>query len=113
MKTLSCKLLALIAMIAGGLCVHADEATAQIRATTDKIVSLLGDPNLNTDARKSERRQSIRNELDQRVDWASVARSSLGRHWSKRTRAEQTEFVGLFSRLLEETCLEKFESHHG
>jgi len=105
-------LLALV-ITSGSPCVRADEATAQIRATSDKIVSLLSDPALNTDARKSERRQFIRNELDQRVDWATVARSSLGRHWAKRTRAEQTEFVSLFSRLLEDTCIEKFEAHHG
>jgi phospholipid transport system substrate-binding protein len=46
------------------------------------------------------------------VDWATVARSSLGRHWAKRTRAEQMEFVSLFSRLLEETFIDKFETHH-
>ena len=112
MKTLQCMLLALV-ITSGSPCVRADEATAQVRATSDKIVSLLSDPALNTDARKSERRQFIRNELDQRVDWATVARSSLGRHWAKRTRAEQTEFVSLFSRLLEDTCIEKFETHHG
>ncbi len=111
MKTFKCVLLALL-IIGGSVCVRADEATAQLRATADKIISLLGDPALGTDARKSERRQFIRNELDQRVDWPTVARSSLGRHWAKRTRAEQMEFVSLFSRLLEDTCLEKFETHH-
>jgi phospholipid transport system substrate-binding protein len=104
-------LLALV-MIGGSLRAHADEATAQIRATTDKILSLLTDPALGTDTRKAERRQFIRDELNQRVNWATVARSSLGRHWAKRTRAEQTEFVGLFSRLLEDTCIEKFETYH-
>src|SRR5512138_98136 len=112
MKPFPCMLLALIT-IGGGLRARADEATAQIRATTDKILSLLGDSALNTDARKSERRQFIRTELDHRVDWATVARSSLGRHWAKRTRAEQTEFISLFSRHLEDTCVEKFETHHG
>ena len=111
MKPFPYMLLALIT-IGGGLCVRADEATAQLRATTDKILSLLGDPTLNTDARKSERRQFIRTELDHRVDWTTVARSSLGRHWAKRTRAEQTEFISLFSRHLEDTCIEKFEGHH-
>ena len=51
-------------------------------------------------------------ELDRRIDWATVARSSLGHHWAKRTRAEQTEFVSLFSRLLEETFIDKFETQH-
>src|SRR3974377_2262247 len=112
MKILRCLLLTLMT-IGGSRCVRADEARAQIRATSEKILSLLSDPALHTEVRKSERRQFIRNELDQRVDWATVARSSLGRHWAKRTPPEQTEFISLFSRLLEDTCIEKFETHHG
>lgn len=104
-------LLALVA-VGSGLCACADEPTAQIRASTDKILSLLGDPALKTDSRQSERRQLLRKELDLRVDWATVARSSLGRHWAKRTRAEQTEFVGLFSRFLAENALDRFETNY-
>jgi len=105
-------LLALVTM-AASLCASTDEPTAQIRATTDKILALLADPALKTDARNSERRQLIRKELDERIDWATVARSSLGRHWARRTRSEQTEFVSLFSRLLAETLIDKFETNHG
>jgi len=112
MKTLRCRLLALVAVgVSLGAC--AGEPTTQLRATTDKIIALLQDPALKTEARNSERRQLIRKELDQRIDWATAARSSLGRHWAKRTRAEQTEFVSLFSRLLEETFIDKFQTYHG
>src|SRR5260221_6122499 len=110
-QTLRCMLLALLAM-AGSLCANAGEPTAQIRASTDNILALLSDPALKTDARSSERRQVIRNELEQRVDWATVARSSLGRHWAKRTRAEQAEFVTLFSRFLVETSIDKFQTNY-
>jgi phospholipid transport system substrate-binding protein len=104
----------LLALVAVGVSLRASagEPTAQIRATTDDILALLADPELKTEARNSERRQLIQKELDRRIDWATVARSSLGRHWAKRTRAEQTEFVSLFSRLLEETFIDKFETHH-
>jgi phospholipid transport system substrate-binding protein len=104
----------LLALVAVGVSLRAcaGEPTAQIRATTDDILALLADPALKTEARNSERRQLIRKELDRRIDWATVARSSLGRHWAKRTRAEQTEFVSFFSRLLEETFIDKFETHH-
>ena len=47
------------------------------------------------------------------MDWATVARSSLGHHWAKRTRAEQAEFVAIFSRFLEETFIDKFETDYG
>jgi phospholipid transport system substrate-binding protein len=108
MKTLCCMLLA----VAASVYARAGEPTAQVRATTDKILAAMTDPALKTEARNAKRRQLIRTELDGLVDWATVARSSLGRHWAKRTRAEQTEFVSLFSRLLEETFIDKFETHH-
>ena len=111
-KTLRCILLALVA-VGASLCARAGEPTAQVRATTDKILALLADPALKTEARNSERRQLIRKELDQRVDWSMVARSSLGRHWAKRTPAEKTEFVSLFSRLLDEIFIDKFETNQG
>ena len=110
MKTLRCVLLALLT-VGGSLCARAGEPTDQMRATTDKILTLLADPALKSDARSLERRQLLRKDLDQRIDWATVARGCLGRHWAKRTRSEQTEFVSLFSRLVEETALEKFEAN--
>jgi phospholipid transport system substrate-binding protein len=111
MKTLPCILLTLL-FLGGGLRARAALPTDEIRATTDKILALLNAPDRKTDARQSERRHSIRQELDQRFDWLTIARSSLGRHWAKRTRAQQAEFAGLFSRFLEETYIDKFETYY-
>jgi phospholipid transport system substrate-binding protein len=99
--------------MSASLCARADAPTTQIRASTDRILSVLADPALKSEARKSERRDLIRKELDQRIDWATVARSSLGRHWAKRTQAEQTQFVSLFGRFLDESFIDKFETHSG
>ena len=107
------KLFLMLAAVAFTVCACGGEATAQLRASTDKILAVLNDVTLQTESRRFERRELIRKELDRRVDWVTVARSSLGRHWAKRTAAEQAEFVSLFSRLLEETSIEKFEAHHG
>jgi phospholipid transport system substrate-binding protein len=106
-------LLALVVAVGASLRACAAAPTAQVRATTDKILALLADPALQHEARNSERRQLIRKELDERIDWSTLARSSLGRHWAKRTRAEQTEFVSLFGQLLENTFIDKFEAQHG
>jgi phospholipid transport system substrate-binding protein len=112
MKTLRCLFVALVT--AGScLCAPAGQPTAQVCASTDKILALLADPTLQPSARKSERRQLICKELDLRVDWPTIARSSLGRHWAKCTRAEQAEFVNVFTRFLEKTFLDNFESHYG
>jgi phospholipid transport system substrate-binding protein len=104
----------LLALVAVGVNLRAcaDEPTAQVRATTDKILALMADPALKNEARNSERRQLIRKELDQRVDWATMARSSLGRHWARRTRAEQAEFVTVFSRFLAENSIDNFHINY-
>jgi len=111
MKTVRCILLTLV-IVGGGLCAHAGQPTAQVRASTDRILALLSDPGLKSDDHKAERRQLIRRELDQRIDWATVARSSLGHHWAKLRPAEQAEFIDLFSRLLEQTYVSNFEAYY-
>ena len=55
MKTLRCMLLAVV-VVGVNLCACADEATDQVRATTDKILALMADPALNYEAHISERR---------------------------------------------------------
>jgi phospholipid transport system substrate-binding protein len=111
MKTLRYLFLGL-AVIAAGHYARAGEPTAQIRASTDRILATLGDPALKSETRSSEQRQLLRQEINQRVDWDSVARSSLGRHWAKRTRKEQAEFVTLFSRFLAETSIDKLQTNY-
>jgi len=88
----------------------AGEPTEQLRDTTEKVLALLRDRSCNTEARKTERRQAVRKELDRRIDWETVARSSLGRHWARLKPAQQAEFVAVFSRFLAETALDKFET---
>jgi phospholipid transport system substrate-binding protein len=86
--------------------------TDEVKATADRIIAILRDASLQGDAHKSERRRSMRQALDQRFDWTGIARSSLGRHWSKRSPAEQREFVKLFSEFLQRTYLDKFEVYY-
>jgi phospholipid transport system substrate-binding protein len=112
MRTLECILLTLITM-ALAPCIRAEQPTAEIRTATDRLLALLRDPALKTDAHRSERRQLMRKEFDQLVDWPTIARSSLGHHWAKRTRADQAEFVAVFSRFLEETFIDKVETDYG
>jgi phospholipid transport system substrate-binding protein len=92
--------------------VRADGPTDQVKAATDRIISLLHDPNLQGDAKKTERRRLLRQELDRRFDWPAIARGCLGRHWLKRSPQEKQEFSQLFSEFLEETYLDKFETYY-
>jgi phospholipid transport system substrate-binding protein len=107
------RLFLVLAALAGALAsASAAGPMDEVRSTADRVVACLRDPSLQGDARKAERRQRLRAELDSRFDWDGIARGCLGRHWSDRSRDEQKEFVRLFGRLLAETYLDKTEPYY-
>jgi phospholipid transport system substrate-binding protein len=59
------------------------------------------------------RRAQIRAVADKLFDFEEVARRALSVHWAARTPAERTEFVGLFTDLLERAYLGWIESYAG
>jgi phospholipid transport system substrate-binding protein len=69
------------------------QAAAPTRATADRA------------------RLEIRRVAAELFDVDEVARRSLSRHWSHRTRAEQAEFVALFADLLERAYVSKIEAY--
>jgi phospholipid transport system substrate-binding protein len=99
----------MLVLSASNLSACAGEPTDQLRASTDKILGLLRAPA--SAPGQSERRQLIRQELDQRIDWDTVSRSSLGKHWARLKPEEQADFVATFSRFLVENVLDKFATN--
>ena len=91
----------------------AGEPTEQIKQTTDKILSILTDPNLKNPARAQERKQSVSRTIDERFDWEELARRSLAQHWAQRTPDEKKEFIQLYRELLERTYLNKVQDYSG
>ena len=63
----------------------------------------------NTERARAEIRR-IANDL---FDFDEMAKRTLSRHWTARTRAEQTEFVSLFTDLLERSYIGKIEAYAG
>jgi phospholipid transport system substrate-binding protein len=61
----------------------------------------------NTERARSEIRR-IANDL---FDFDEMAKRTLSRHWAARTRAEQAEFVALFTDLLERAYIGKIEAY--
>ena len=59
------------------------------------------------------RRAQIRSIADELFDFEEVSRRALSVHWAARTSAERTEFVALFTDLLERAYLDKIESYAG
>lgn len=87
--------------------------TEKIKETTDKIISIVSDPALKSEEKKTERKRLIRQAIDERFNWEEMARRTLARHWRKRTEEEKREFTDLYGKLLERTYLEKVEGYSG
>jgi phospholipid transport system substrate-binding protein len=87
--------------------------TEQLRGQVDRVLKTLEDPELKKDGKVKERRAAVRKIAEEIFDFAETAKRALGRHWAGRTPAEQTEFVGLFSDLLERAYFSKIELYGG
>ena len=104
---------AAVLLMALACAARADSPLAEVKATTEKVLLLLKDSKLQGDAKKTERRQLVRSEMEKRFAWEESARACLGRHWTKRTPAEKTEFVKLFSEFLKDTYSDKVATYYG
>jgi len=87
--------------------------TDQVRATVDRVLKILNDPKLKSDATEEARRAELSKTILPRFDFEQMAKRSLGAEWRRRTPAEQTEFVRLFTDLLKESYVGSIESYHG
>jgi phospholipid transport system substrate-binding protein len=85
--------------------------TEQIRATVDKALLVLKDPQLKPAAKTTERRHQLKQILFARFDFTEMAKRALGANWRRRTANEQEEFVRLFSDVLERAYAETIESY--
>jgi phospholipid transport system substrate-binding protein len=85
----------------------------QLKTQIDRVLKTLDDPELKREGKGKERRAAVRRIANDIFDFGETARRSLGRHWQPRTPAEQTEFVGLFSDLLERSYISKVELYGG
>jgi len=90
---------------------HAGLPTDQIKATVDKALLVLRDPRLKPAAKQTERREQLRQVLFARFNFAEMAKRSLGPNWSRRSAQEQSEFVRLFTDVLERAYGDIIESY--
>lgn len=85
--------------------------TEQIRASVDKIVAILNNPQLKSAAKTKERRDQLRQAISSRFDFAEMARRSLGSQWRRLSPQERQEFVRLFTDLLERAYVDRVEGY--
>ena len=90
----------------------AETPTDQMKQTVGRVVEILQAPASNGSAVKAERRQSIREILLPRFDFAEMAKRTLGGHW-KNQSARQEEFVSAFADYVASSYLSTLEGYKG
>lgn len=87
--------------------------TDQVKTAVDRIVTVLQDPALKSEARMKDRRAAIREAASSIFDFEETARRALGRHWQRLSEQDRAEFVPLFADLLEKSYISKIEQYSG
>ena len=107
-------LLSLLILVCGvPVLARAGDPTDQMRQTTEKILAIVQDPALKGPDKDAERQKQMKAAVDERFDWASMARSAIGKNWQELSAAQRTEFTGLFSELVEKNYMSRVESYSG
>ena len=91
----------------------AASAREEVQTAIEKATAVLNDPNLKSEAKKSQRIEQLRQLLFPKFDFAEMAKRSLGLNWQKRTPQEQEEFVKVFTELIENSYMETIDSYNG
>jgi phospholipid transport system substrate-binding protein len=92
---------------------QAGEPLDLVRTAVDKAVQILKDPKLQSQDKKRDRIERLREALNPIFDYEEMAKRALGTHWRRRTPAEQEEFVKLFRDFLERIYSDKVDLYGG
>ncbi len=87
--------------------------TDQVKTSVDQIIKVLQDPALKSDAKAKDRRAAIRGAAGTIFDFQETAKRALGRHWQGLTEQQRSEFVPLFTDLIERSYISKIEQYSG
>ncbi|MGH7300895.1 MAG: MlaC/ttg2D family ABC transporter substrate-binding protein [Candidatus Rokuibacteriota bacterium] len=87
--------------------------TDHLRGAVERVLKTLDDPALKGEDKLAERRAAVRKIANEIFDFAEIARRSMARHWQPLSEAQRSEFVGLFSDLLERSYISKIDTYGG
>ena len=87
--------------------------TDQVKSTIDEILLVLEEPAFAGGEAITARRARLAELARERIDWQTICRASLGKHWRERTAEEKEAFVAIFSELLEVTYADSIAENFG
>jgi phospholipid transport system substrate-binding protein len=103
-------LLTLALFLAPGVpAARAGQPTEDIKQLMDEVLTVLGNATLKAPAQKRRRLELIENLAASRFDYREMARISLEPTWDKLTKAQQDEFVRLFTELLKVSYADRID----
>jgi phospholipid transport system substrate-binding protein len=86
---------------------QAAEPLAAVQAEVNKVLDVLRDKTLSTEAKK----EKLRDLYSEMFDEVELARRTLGANWKKLNPAQQEEFVRLYRQVLEKAYINKILSY--
>ena len=78
-----------------------------VKANAEKVLAVLRDKSLDTEAKKEKLRAYYREMIDE----GELSRRTLGANWRKLTPEQQREFMDLYRQLLEKAYADKILSY--
>lgn len=90
----------------------ASVVTNEVKSTVDQVVKIVSDKELKKPQNQQKRRSALKKAIGRIFDYREMAKRSMGVKWRSITPAQQNDFVGLFSTLLENSYADKIESYH-
>src|SRR5437773_2339469 len=99
-------------MVAGVVAAPATGPRETVETAVVRVVEVLQQPEA-TGPAQSERAAEIKRIARELFDFDEIARRALSRHWAGRTPVQHTEFVGLFTGLLERSYMNRIEAYAG
>jgi phospholipid transport system substrate-binding protein len=90
---------------------RAGDPMEKVRATVEKVLIIVRNPNLKSVAQKEDLRAQLAEVISPGFDLPEMAKRSLGPHWGPRSPEEQQEFVKIFAAMLEKSYVDRIESY--
>jgi phospholipid transport system substrate-binding protein len=105
--------LILLCMLSPVQGVWAGAPTDQLRDRVDRVFKILRNPEMAGDMNAVQRRSALLAAAGSIFDFGEMAKRSLGQHWTPRTPAERSQFVALFTDLMQHSYISKVDQQGG
>ncbi len=106
MKPWICCIITIITLSAP-VAAMADAPRQTVEVQVNRLLEILGAPELNDPAAVEQKKATIRNISENLFDFNSLSRFTLGRDWNRLDEVHQAQFVALYRKLLESVYMDR------